>query len=99
MRKVAIRVGFSAAVIVGGLAPGYSADYYSRPAGPSVAGPMSEKDCQPIMVCGPYSCGYRQICHPNYSATYLGHSLYGAYGPYGGSSYWGAYTGAGWGIR
>ena len=25
--------------------------------------------------------------------------LYGAYGPYGGTSYWGAYTDAGWGYR
>jgi hypothetical protein len=27
------------------------------------------------------------------------HPLYGAYGPYGGVGYWGAYTFSGWGYR
>jgi hypothetical protein len=99
MRKVVVRVCISAAVIAGGLAPTYGAEVYSGPTGPSVVGPVGGKDCQSVRVCSPYSCGYRQVCHPNYSDAYLGHSLYGAYGPYGGSNYWGAYTGAGWGIR
>lgn len=33
------------------------------------------------------------------TAWYYCYPLYGAYGPYGGTSYWGAYTEAGWGYR
>lgn len=33
------------------------------------------------------------------TASYYCYPLYGAYGPYGGTSYWGAYTEAGWGYR
>jgi hypothetical protein len=46
--------------------------------------------------CGPYApCGVRcrVICPDGYSCQ----SLYGAYGPYGGTAYWGAYTYSGWG--
>jgi hypothetical protein len=47
-------------------------------------------------ACGPYApCGARcrVICPDGYSC----HPLYGAYGPYGGVGYWGAYTFTGWG--
>jgi hypothetical protein len=37
------------------------------------------------------NCGFPVACP---SGTC--HSLYGAYGPYGGTSYWGRYTYAGW---
>ncbi len=46
--------------------------------------------------CGPYApCGARcrVVCPDGYSC----HPLYGAYGPYGGVGYWGAYTFTGWG--
>jgi hypothetical protein len=46
--------------------------------------------------CGPYvECGARcrVICPDGYSCF----PLYGAYGPYGGEAYWGAYTYTGWG--
>jgi hypothetical protein len=46
--------------------------------------------------CGPYApCGVRcrTICPDGYSCF----PLYGAYGPYGGIGYWGAYTFTGWG--
>jgi hypothetical protein len=48
--------------------------------------------------CGPYAaCGARcqTICADGYSCF----PLYGAYGPYGGTEYWGAYTFSGWGPR
>jgi hypothetical protein len=45
--------------------------------------------------CGPYDrCGFPVVCPSG--ACY---SLYGAYGPYGGSAYWGQYTYSGWGRR
>jgi hypothetical protein len=37
----------------------------------------------------PYKSCTRYYCYP----------LYGAYGPFGGMAYWGAYTDAGWGYR
>jgi hypothetical protein len=46
--------------------------------------------------CGPYApCGVRcrVVCPDGYSC----YPLYGAYGPYGGVAYWGAYTFTGWG--
>ncbi len=48
--------------------------------------------------CGPYTpCGWRCriVCTDRYSCW----PLYGAYGPYGGLRYWGAYTFTGWGYR
>ena len=48
--------------------------------------------------CGPYApCGVRcRIVCPD---PYYCYPLYGAYGPYGGIAFWGAYTYAGWGYR
>ena len=48
--------------------------------------------------CGPYTpCRVRcrVVCPDRYSC----YPLYGAYGPYGGTRYWGAYTYSGWGYR
>jgi hypothetical protein len=48
--------------------------------------------------CGPYApCGARcrVVCPDGYSC----YPLYGAYGPYGGTRFWGAYTYTGWGYR
>jgi hypothetical protein len=45
--------------------------------------------------CGPYTpCGVRCriVCPDRYSCA----PLYGAYGPFGGAGYWGAYTFTGW---
>jgi hypothetical protein len=45
--------------------------------------------------CGLYDqCGFPVSCP---SGTC--YSLYGAYGPYGGTIYWGRYTYTGWGYR
>jgi hypothetical protein len=38
------------------------------------------------------ACGRRPACPPGNPC----YSLYGAYGPYGGTNFWGAYTAAGW---
>ena len=39
-------------------------------------------------------CGWRHTCCPD---PYSCFSLYGAYGPYGGTAYWSRYTYGGWG--
>jgi hypothetical protein len=42
--------------------------------------------------CGLYDrCGFPVACPSG-----MCYSLYGAYGPYGGASYWGRYTYSGW---
>ena len=46
-------------------------------------------------VCTGSYCVPRVVCPGGYSCA----PLYGAYGPYGGVDYWGAYTLAGWGPR
>jgi len=38
------------------------------------------------------ACEVRPVCPPGNPC----YSLYGAYGPYGGTNFWGAYTAAGW---
>ena len=43
----------------------------------------------------PAGCGWR--CHGGCPERYTCHSLYGAYGPYGGTAYWARYTLSGWG--
>ena len=48
--------------------------------------------------CGPYGpcrSRCRIICPDRYSC----YPLYGAYGPYSGQGFWGAYTYSGWGFR
>ena len=52
-------------------------------------------------VCGPNGCFWQSVCRPVVicPSRYSCGPLYGAYGPWGGESYWGAYTFAGWGNR
>jgi hypothetical protein len=57
----------------------------------------SNQYCQQIWRCGPAGCNWHRVCSrlcPD--GSYTCSPLYGAYGPYGGTSYWGAYTDAGW---
>jgi hypothetical protein len=46
-------------------------------------------------VVAPVGCGWR--CHGGCPERYICYSLYGAYGPYGGTAYWARYTLSGWG--
>jgi hypothetical protein len=53
--------------------------------------------CQDLWRCSPTAAaiGYHvctRPCPDGYSCS----ALYGAYGPYGGVSYWGGYTDSGW---
>jgi hypothetical protein len=55
------------------------------------------RHCSRQWICGPEGCGWQRFCRIGCPDRYRCSSLYGAYGPYGGSAYWGAYTSAGWG--
>jgi hypothetical protein len=92
-------VGIGISVLLGTLASANGAELYAPPAGaPAVASPIYQ-GCRPGWLCGPERCDHRRACRPTYSEAYVGYPLYGAYGPYGGSLYWGAYTAGGWGFR
>ena len=56
-----------------------------------VKAPISYSSCRNVWRCGPAGCGWQRIscgCPDRYSCS----PLYGAYGPYGGVGFWGAYT-------
>jgi hypothetical protein len=57
------------------------------------------RQCPQVWACNPKGCGYMRICRPICPDRYSCAPLYGAYGPYGGEGYWGAYTYVGWGLR
>jgi len=51
--------------------------------------------CTQVRQCGLNGCFWKRVCQtrcPDYSC----YPLYGAYGPYGGTAYWAAYTDVGW---
>jgi len=75
------------------------AELQSRPLSPQAFGAPGYQSCRYLPSCGAAGCVPHQLCRPTYSDAYLGHSLYGAYGPYGGTLYWGGYTAAGWGVQ
>ena len=70
--------------------------------GPNLALQRSEepapfRGCQQLRVCDAYNaCTSRQVCGPACPDGVSCFPLYGAYGPYGGASYWGGYTNLGW---
>jgi hypothetical protein len=73
-----------------------AADFGTMPvvkAEPLVAVP----GCGSVWTCGPYGCGWRHVCRRVCPSRYSCSPLYGAYGPFGGTGYWGAYTLSGWG--
>jgi hypothetical protein len=58
----------------------------------AAAGPY----CQDLWRCGPGGCNWYHVCTRPCPDRYSCSPLYGAYGPYGGVGYWGAYTDSGW---
>ncbi len=52
--------------------------------------------CQDLQRCGPDGCNWYHVCTRPCPDGYSCAPLYGAYGPYGGASYWGGYTDNGW---
>lgn len=92
MRNIILAIIFALGTC-GGLTQGAMAD--ERPA---VRYAKKVRHVCTGLKCGPYApCGVRCriVCTDRYSCA----PLYGAYGPYGGTGYWGAYTLSGWGYR
>jgi hypothetical protein len=82
----------SGAMLAGAKAADLSAGYTPRTAALS-------RNCQDIVRCGPDGCNTFHLCSrpcPDGTSCF---PLYGAYGPYGGVGYWGAYTDSGWGYH
>jgi hypothetical protein len=57
---------------------------------------MANRYCQDLWRCGPRGCNWYHVCTRPCPDGYSCSPLYGAYGPYGGVKYWGAYTDSGW---
>jgi hypothetical protein len=89
MRKVFLTILSSAAIYATGGASTYAADY-AGVSQPSVR--LRAPVRQSVWIRAGGDCG-RDLCALDTSIF----SLYGSYGPNGGPTYWGAYTGAGWG--
>jgi hypothetical protein len=53
--------------------------------------------CGRVWKCLPEGCDWRLICPRSCPDPYTCYSLYGGYGPEGGTRFWGAYTNLGWG--
>lgn len=49
-------------------------------------------NCQRIWTCHGDLCQWRRVCWHGCPDRYSCSPLYGAYGPYGGPAYWGAYS-------
>jgi hypothetical protein len=97
MRTGVLIAALSVSVLLAGVVPLTAAD---------VAGPIGIAPPEPAVVipgcraawaCGPRGCAWEPLCRRKAAQRYYGYPLYGAYGPYGGTGYWGAYTLSGWG--
>jgi hypothetical protein len=53
--------------------------------------------CPPVWRCGPNGCRWYHVCLRGCPDALSCYPLYGAYGPYGGVAYWGAYSDDVWG--
>jgi hypothetical protein len=104
MRKVALIV----AVVVGLAAAGFGSEAASAGmlgGSGTLAAAAASVDvtanifyrCQRVRTCDPGGCWIKRVCWRNCPDKISCYPLYGAYGPYGGTGYWGAYTFTGWG--
>jgi hypothetical protein len=102
MQKIIIGLTMGILVLSGGFVKAaelYAPTVEHRPAGPAVVATPVYPGCRYVWICGPYGCGWRHICRTRCPDRYSCYALYGAYSPYGGTPYWGAYTAAGWSYR
>jgi len=98
MRKLSLTITM-AAVVVGLQATSHVAraadvGVYSRGA---LARVTVGGHCSRQWSCGPEGCGWQRFCRVGCPDRFSCNSLYGAYGPYGGTAYWNRYTSGGWG--
>ena len=98
MRKLSLTIAMAAAVVgllaFSDVARAADVGVYSRGAPARVA---TGGHCSRQWICGPEGCGWQKFCRLGCPDRYSCSSLYGAYGPYGGTGYWSRYTAGGWG--
>jgi hypothetical protein len=104
MRKIGLLLAAAIGLAAGGLGSGAAS---AGMLGVSVVVPVAATTvdvatnvfyrCQRIRTCDPRGCWVQRTCLRNCPDGISCHPLYGAYGPYGGVGYWGAYTFTGWG--
>jgi hypothetical protein len=99
MRKITMAVALGMATVFGALAPTQGAEIYPPPIAQRPAGVIIASSCRFVWICDRRGCDWRDICRRRPAAPYTGYPLYGAYGPYGGTAFWGAYTASGWGYH
>jgi hypothetical protein len=105
MRRTLAAIAFGATILSVGAAGTFAADLGGG--GPPVVegtpGPVpierTSDGCRLVRTCTAVGCGWRRSCPHSCPDRFSCSPLYGAYGPYGGTRYWGAYTYSGWGYR
>lgn len=93
-----LSIAFAAAIVgLAGVTTTISAKAADTNVSPGrrVAG-LNNMYCQDLWRCGPAGCNWVKVCTRPCPDGYSCTPLYGAYGPYGGQGYWGAYTDSGW---
>jgi hypothetical protein len=99
MRRIMLAIAAVALVFSSGLLDRAKAADFMRSSNEGTRFSNGRYSCELVEQCGPKGCGLRRICLPKCPDGFSCASLYGAYGPYGGTAYWGAYTESGWGYR
>ena len=97
MRKSLFVAAFAAVVLVGDISASLAAEVLTPR---TTAGATHFRDgngCRRDWVCGPEGCDWHRVCDRVCPDGFSCYNLYGAYPPYGGTAYWGAYTDSGWG--
>jgi hypothetical protein len=99
MRKTLSILTTAAVVVFTSVAMPYNAKAVDMDAGYSARRDVAAlpSNCQDLWRCYADGCKWHRVCTrpcPDNESCY---PLYGAYGPYGGTAYWGAYTDSGWG--
>jgi hypothetical protein len=88
-----------AATIAADFGRGHGPPVVERAPGPTALEERTYDGCRRVWKCSAGGCDWRRFCPRICPDGYSCFPLYGAYGPYGGMSYWGAYTYSGWGYR
>jgi hypothetical protein len=97
MKRFFLTVVPVAVIVVAGIGETHSADFFGSGPPPAVFVRPNTSSCAGHWVCRADSCYWKRSCVRTCPGRYSCSSLYGAYGPYGGSRYWSAYTFGGWG--
>jgi hypothetical protein len=98
MRKLLLTIAILATALGPELSgnPVRAADLRAHGRDPSARAAIGVR-CVRRWICAAEGCSWQKFCPVGCPDGYSCSPLYGAYGPYGGTGYWGAYTSVGWG--